>query len=247
MCAFIASPNLPAGKVTYLALGGRYRAQLGPPLAARGVEVLWLPELTGPDARIAGHADLALLHTGGDRLVYAGTDDIVNLLTNRGFTLIRPARAPAVPYPHDCGLNVCLVGGRAVLCPRTADAAVLRLLDRSAVIPVRQGYARCAVCIVDETSVITADAGVARAAEAAGLSVLKVSQDGIALEGFSQGFIGGAAFKLSPRELAFTGVLDRHPDRGAILAFLQTRGITPRYLTDAPAFDIGSAVPLEEV
>ena len=51
-------------------------------------------------------------------------------------------------------------------------------------------------------------------------------------------------FKLSPERMAFTGRLDLHPDRARIEAYLRGRGVEPVYLTERPAFDIGSAVPL---
>lgn len=47
--------------------------------------------------------------------------------------------------------------------------------------------------------------------------------------------------------MAFTGRLDRHPDWVKIGEFLYIRGISITFLTDRPAFDIGSAVPLTEV
>ena len=76
--------------------------------------------------------------------------------------------------------------------------------------------------------------------------MLEIAPGHIELEGFEYGFIGGAVFKLSKRELAFTGRLDAHPDYNNIIAFLDARGIAPIYLTDAPAFDVGSILPLIE-
>lgn len=73
--------------------------------------------------------------------------------------------------------------------------------------------------------------------------MLRIRPGYIELAGFDTGFIGGAAFRISERALAFTGRLDSHPDRADIEAFLRSRGIEPVYLTDRPAFDIGSAVP----
>ena len=78
------------------------------------------------------------------------------------------------------------------------------------------------------------------------MDVLEIEPGHILLPGFDTGFIGGATFKLSAHELAFTGELDGHPDRPAIEAFLEARGVEPVYLTTQPAFDIGSAVPLTE-
>ena len=109
---------------------------------------------------------------------------------------------------------------------------------------IAQGYAKCSVCVVDGRSVITADRGIAKAALSAGLDVLTVTPGYIELEGFDCGFIGGASFKLAPDVMAFTGTLDGHPDRDAIISFLAVRGIKPLFLTGRPAFDIGSALPL---
>ena len=111
---------------------------------------------------------------------------------------------------------------------------------------MRQGYAKCCACVVNEGAMITSDTGIAKAAARHGVDVLRIRPGYIELAGFDTGFIGGTAFRISERALAFTGRLDAHPDRADIEAFLRSRGIEPVYLTDRPAFDIGSAVPLTE-
>ena len=105
------------------------------------------------------------------------------------------------------------------------------------VIGFRQGYARCSVCVVDENSIITADAGIAAAAEGRGLDVLRIQA------GF---FELPSCFKLSKTELVFTGTIDRHPDRGAIIGFLHDHGVEALYLRDEPAVDIGGIIPIFE-
>ena len=111
---------------------------------------------------------------------------------------------------------------------------------------MRQGYAKCCACVVNEGAMITSDTGIAKAAARHGVDVLRIRPGYIELEGFDTGFIGGASFKISPERLAFTGRLDAHPDVARIESFLRERGVEPVYLTDSPAFDIGSAVPLTE-
>ena len=76
--------------------------------------------------------------------------------------------------------------------------------------------------------------------------VLKISPGGVALAGFSYGFLGGCAFKIADNRLAFTGHLEQHPDRNSILSFLLKQKIEALYLTKCPAFDIGGAIPLTE-
>ena len=212
----VEKPHLPKGKVGLLALGERYGAQLAAPLYALGVQALWIPDARFSDGRLAGHADLRLLHLGGRRIVSACGTDIDNILTNRFFHRL-DASSPEALANLPAGLET---------------------------VNIAQGYAKCSVCVVDGRSVITADRGIAKAALSAGLDVLTVTPGYIELEGFDCGFIGGASFKLAPDVMAFTGTLDGHPDRDAIISFLAVRGIKPLFLTGRPAFDIGSALPL---
>ena len=104
----------------------------------------------------------------------------------------------------------------------------------------KQGYTKCSICVVDENSIITADNKIAAIVSATGMDVLHVSEKITALDGFEHGFIGGASFKISRNKMAFTGVIAR------IERFLNERDIAPVYLTNAPMFDIGSAIPITE-
>lgn len=244
----IELPNLPRGRVSLLAVGERYRERLEKPLSSTVSEVLWLPDNSQVDSRLAGHADLMLIHLGRGRVVCSEVgDSIVNNLTNRGFEVTRAIMEQRPEYPFDCNLNGCSVGDRFIHRHDVTDPAVLRALPQSTrYIDVAQGYSKCSVCVVDEHSVITSDAGIAKSAALYGIEALEIEQGFIELAGFDSGFIGGSAFKLSEHELAFTGNLDAHPDRDRIIRFLAGRGISPVFLTERPIFDIGSAIPLLE-
>lgn len=245
---FIKTPHLPEGRVRLAAIGGRYLDKLAAPLENRGVRVLRLPDNPDVDISIAGHADVSLLHMGGRRFVAAkGVPELVNLLTNSGAEVISSVSEQSAVYPGDIGLNGCFAGKFFIHDLRWTDRAVLEAMpDGAELISVNQGYAKCSVCVVDIGSVITSDAGIAKAAAVHGIETLLIKDGFIGLPGFETGFIGGCAFRLSGSELAFTGSLDGHPDKDAILSFITRRGIKPVFLTPEPIFDIGSAVPLLE-
>ena len=76
------------------------------------------------------------------------------------------------------------------------------------------------------------------------MDVLRIRPGYIELIGYDYGFIGGAAFLINDHTLAFTGALDRHPDKDRILDFLAQHGVQPVFLTEVPIFDIGGAVAL---
>lgn len=225
-----------------LLIGERYRLKLAQSLAAQGIDVFWLPDNAALDKRLAGHADLSVFVRKDRAVVAEGLYcfDIVNHLTNRGYKTVSSGRqGPA--YPQDAGLCVCWTGRYTIYNPRTADPAVLELIGG---VPVRvsQGYTKCAALVVDDHSIVTADAGVSRAAKTAGMDVLVIAPGHIALDGYRYGFIGGASFIINDNTVAFTGTLDEHPDRDSILTFLAEHGKKPVFLTEGPIFDIGGAI-----
>ena len=226
-----------------LLIGKRYRNELSESLGAQGIDVFWIPDCPSLDARLAAHADLMVFLSGQMAVAAEGIyPHIVNYLTNRGYT-VKAASGQGPVYPADAGLCVCCTGRYDIFDPKTAHPMAAALLDG---IPVRvaQGYARCAVCVVDKQSIVTSDPGVSRAAKTAGMDVLQICPGHIALDGYEYGFIGGASFKLNENTVAFTGTLDGHPDRERIFAFLASHGQKPVILTDRPIFDIGGAIAL---
>lgn len=244
LCRFVETPNLPQSSVRLLAIGECGRSELETPLRALSIDCLWLPADSALDARVSAHADLLAAHMGGDCIV--GADErIVNLLTNRGFRAIKAKSPRAAAYPGDIALNVCIVGGALFHRLDCTDAAVLELARGLKLVNVHQGYSRCSTCIVTDSAIITADAGIAKSAAQLGIEALIINNEGgIELEGFAHGFIGGASFKLAPDKLAFTGRLYKHPDARRVEEFIRAHGVEPIYLTERPAFDIGSAIPL---
>ena len=246
MSYYVITPHLPKRKVGLMAIGKRYAPRLAAPLRKLGVDVLWLPDAPDTDSHLAGHADLSMIHLGAELVVTGCGDDIVNNLTNRGFKAIR-TEGPGNSYPEDCTLNACIVGSKLIHRLDVTSRTVLGALPYCEKINVAQGYAKCCTCVVDESSIITSDRGIATAVSDKDIDVLLIAPGYIELEGFDYGFIGGASFKLSADSMAFTVRLDAHPDYHNIISFLTDRGIRPVFLTSGTAFDIGSALPLTEV
>ena len=233
-----------------LLIGKRYRPKLEKALINQGFRVFWMPDNAALDPRLASHADLSALRLDserGDKMVILSgnvrwSDELVSYLINNRY-IIKPAVSIQTPtYPGDASLCACAVGNRLIHNSRVSDAAVLHEICGE-YIDVRQGYAKCSVCAVDDDSIITADSGIASAAKKAGISVLQISPGHIALDGFDYGFIGGASFRCGSA-VYFTGSLDAHPDGICIADFISSRSKTSVSLTNEPLFDIGSAVVL---
>lgn len=145
-------------------------------------------------------------------------------------------------YPRDVLLDALPIGSR-LFCLPAATAQELTGHPAYRVVPVRQGYAKCAALPVDTNALASADPSILAAAEREGLDVFRLSPGGIRLEGCSTGFIGGAASFApcgKPDTSFFCGDLQMHPDGAALTAFLAAHGITCRGLPGLPLTDIGT-------
>jgi hypothetical protein len=225
-----------------LAIGEKYRQRLG--ISLQSQEILWLPDNTEIDQRLAGHADLSLFLPGNKDYISAPSvyPYIANILTNKGL-IGHTACSQGPSYPDDVGLCLCCTGRYTIYNPDTIDSTAKQLITGAQVL-VTQGYTKCTVSVVGPDSIITADCGIASKAALAGMNVLQITPGHIVLDGFDYGFIGGASFLLDAHTMAFTGTLDGHPDKNKILRFLADHGVRPVFLTREPIFDIGGAIIL---
>lgn len=213
------------------------------PLKALDIELIQVPDNRSADPRLAGHADLSFVHLGGKKvLIGAAVTAAAPVLRAHGFEVEIAQKTQDKNYPADCNLNVCIVND-AVFC--RADIAEPAAVRGRKILNVRQGYAKCSICVVDGTHIISDDAGIYKTAKSAGIDCLLIRKGFIELDGFEYGFIGGCTGKLAPNMLAFTGSLKKHPDEKKIIAYLRECGVEPVFLTDEPCFDAGSLLPVK--
>jgi len=239
---FFKNSNLPDRAVGQVIIGEDYVSELGGALMSLGIGVIACPNNERVDPRLRSHVDLSALHMGGNRLVVSeavATGGFISALSGLGAEITLSKAPFGCKYPEDAGLCAAVIGERIF-----HNKSLSVLPNEPRLIDVKQGYAKCTVCIVNENAAVTSDRGMARAMAAAGLDVLTVRDGYISLEGYDKGFIGGASFKIAPDLLALTGTLDGHPDRTQIELFLLSHGVKPVYLTGKRIFDIGSAVPI---
>ncbi|MBE7063629.1 MAG: hypothetical protein IJN25_02270 [Clostridia bacterium] len=236
----IKEPNLPEHQVTVAVSA----------LPIEGIQCISPPEVSCLPPALRQHADLQLCHLGG-RVLLAAPEVFSfykDALSTFGFEILCGETNIGSTYPADAAYNIARVGNAAFLHPKIADPVALRFFEMQniRVIPVRQGYTKCAVVPVDDRSLITADAGIARAARCAGFSVLEIQPGGVTLAGFPYGFLGGAAGKTAADAVYVTGALSAHPSKQEIFVFLQKRGIKIRERHIPIPIDIGSVLPLME-
>lgn len=210
-----------------------------------GCKVIILPPCPALPRPLASHADLLICHMG-DR-IYTFRDyyqtaaaELDHIAAAGGCSISFLEAAPGDSYPQDVPLCIRQVGRYVISNPRTAPE-LCRTATAAGLIPIytRQGYTACSALAVGN-GVMTADSGIKKAAEAAGLAVLEITQGGILLPGYDYGFIGGTCGVCPERgEVWFAGDPLTHPNGAEITDFIEHHGYRAVPLADGPLFDCG--------
>ena len=246
---YVERPNTPIRAKTII-VGEKY-SELEYPLKQLGIETILVPDNPYVDSRLSGHADLSVLHLGGNKMLlapYLYGSEFAKKLSDRGVSLSFADIEQKEKYPDDAQLNIAIAGRTAFIGRKTiqSETAEFLIKEEYRIIPVNQGYSKCSMCIVDENSVISSDEGICDAARSIGMSAHKIKAGGIELTGFDYGFIGGSCCLISRSELAFTGCIDNLNNHEKIKDFAESRGKSLIFLTNKPVFDVGSLIPIFE-
>lgn len=149
---------------------------------------------------------------------------------------------PGMTYPEDIVFNAACTGKYFLHNLSYTDEKLLLAAKAMGMklINVRQGYTKCSVAVIDETSLITYDDGIVKACSPyKELDVLKITPGHILLEGYNTGFIGGTCGRIG-NEIVFHGDLSAHPDFEIIKEFISRKNLGCKWFTEFPLTDIGS-------
>lgn len=197
-----------------------------------------VPELPNVDRRTSYHTDLSLCVLGNTVIcapsLYGCLSDV------EGYKLIKGYSEPCDPYPYDIPYNVLVVGNYIFCRKDKTDKVLLSAVEDLGyeIINVNQGYSRCSSLPVGDSALITSDPSIFKAAQIVGIDVLGVSDDGICLEGFPNGFIGGTGGTVEGNTVFF-GDISKHCDYNRIKEFCNKHGFSI-YFTAEPLRDFGS-------
>ena len=207
-------------------------------------EVVRLERDTEIAIAVSHHPDM-ILSLIGDSAVFPAeyikkNEQSVNYICNSGaLTAIASHAKRGEKYPLDVSLNA-LIGDDFILTRVESTSSELVLeatkLGRR-IINTNQGYAGCS-CIYTPRCVITSDKGIYAALSREGINSIFVSNDGIILDGYDVGFIGGCGGYFCDT-LYFFGNIDLLPDGEKIRNFARESGYTIVCISDGPLTDFG--------
>lgn len=248
---FIEMPNLPQSPVRLAVVDGRIPVSAVASLESLGIGLIKTEQHPDLYDAIAYHPDIFLHHTGGNRIIYAPNTptSLLLQLSKHGLDLTMGETVLSRKYPADIAYNAARVGRFYFHNLKYTDPVLRMTFDRLGLEPIdiRQGYAKCSISVVDEYSIITADMGIAKAAEKKGLEVLLIGAvQGIQLQGLDYGFIGGSSGLLDKRIWAVCGDACQLASYTDVSHFLNKKNIEIVSLSDSLVTDIGSILPLKQ-
>ena len=188
-----------------------------------GLNVLSLQPFEKLDMPVASHADMLISiindHIFCYREYYEKNKRLFDEIS-KDYTIVKVDKICQKEYPKDVGLN-CLVIGNLLISKNEATAK--EILDFAhendyKIISVNQGYTACSTLVINDSSAITTDKGIYDVLIQEGKRALLVSTNGIKLNGYSCGFIGGAGVTID-NTAYFFGDIKLHPDCSKMLEF----------------------------
>lgn len=207
-------------------------------ILSRYGEVRKLPPFARLAEPVSSHGDMLTFFSREEKVLFVPKEYYEG--NGEAFEGVRVELIDEVPgkeYPKDIYLDALSVGDY-LLCKASHTAKKIKAGRR--IIDVKQGYARCSVCLLGQEGAITADKGLKTALEKLGIPVMMIQSGNILLEGYSYGFIGGASLVID-KKVIFFGNIARHPDGERILEFIKSFGYTAEYPEEMALTDLGSA------
>lgn len=198
------------------------------------------------DERIADHPDLQLNPI--DDKTYMVAPELLGYyqdnLIGYGVKLIEGQTELASIYPKDCPYNVARVGNFFLSMEQAIDPNLREKLEGRGLKGIfqKQAYAKCMTIGFDNFA-ITCDKSIEKALKNLGIEVYYVSPEGIKLDGFDIGFLGGSCGIIDYKKVLFTGDLSQLKDFNILKRIFDEKGIEIVYPT-CDLVDLGSIIPI---
>ena len=243
---YVENPNLPQGRVTLAAISAQAGESIKK-LNELGIKTINIQPYDALPEPVNSHADLQILHSGKNNM-FCQDEHLCIGESNAKFIINKIQLSAGNTYPNDVRLNCAIIGNKIICNVKTIAREILEFADISGltVINVKQGYAKCSICVVNENAIITDDKSIYTAAGNFFNDTLFISKGSIGLKGYNYGFIGGCCGKIDKNKIAFNGAIESHKDYKKIIDFLERNSVECVELHNNPLYDIGGILPLCE-
>lgn len=208
------------------------------------IEVLPLKSYRFLDFPVNTHADMLVFVI--DKTIFCYEDyylenrKIFNVAENEGYEIVFVSKRCGKNYPDDVGLNIFRMG--RVLFANLSYIAneIVEYANENgyALVNTNQGYAACSTLVLNDENAITADKSIYKAIKSQGKNVTLISPNGIQLDGYNCGFIGGASCVID-KTVYFFGNIKNHPSYDIICGIIIDLGMAFKIISSLDVYDFG--------
>ncbi|MDP4291477.1 MAG: hypothetical protein Q8908_10390 [Bacteroidota bacterium] len=189
---------------------------------------------------ISGHPDVFCCLVGDVLVVSpAMPSTYTDMFNSLDINWVYGSRPNSHQYPESALYNAVITDDLLIHNLSVTDDMIKKLAGNRKQINVRQGYTRCNLLPLPHDAFITSDHGIHSVLTRLGFDTLYTNPKGIRLEGFPNGFIGGAC-GICENRVFIAGSLSKYKEGQKIKEFLSLHSLTPVELYDGPLFDGGS-------
>ncbi len=188
------------------------------------------------------HPDMQFVKIGDKKAIVASQslNYYKSQLTDFEFVAVENIKSP---YPDDTTLNFALVGNN-VVCTKYQYNRIKELQNYDCIF-VKQGYTKCSICVLNDSTIITGDRGIAKSLENSNIKAYYLPCDQIKLDGYDNGFWGGASGLIEKNKLFFNGNIKNLSCYDELVSILEQEKIEPVYQTNSEVYDNGSIILID--
>jgi hypothetical protein len=188
---------------------------------------------------ISGHPDIFFCQTPAGLVVAPELPDkYFEALKQKKLNFVKGGLMPGSKYPQTASYNAVVSGDLLIHNLKVTDSVILNVCNDLQHIHVKQAYTRCNLLALNNIF-MTSDKGIENTLTSKGINCTFLPPEGIKLEGFSHGFLGGACGVYEDR-LFVCGSLNYYSKGKEFKQIADQAGYYVVELYDGPLVDVGS-------
>lgn len=188
---------------------------------------------------ISGHPDIFFCQVADGLVVAPGLPDhYYKVFRQKGLNFVKGELKPGNIYPKTAYYNAVITDNLLIHNLKVTDSGILSACSDLHHIHVNQAYTRCNLLALNQMF-LTSDKGIQNILVSNGLDCRCFSPEGIQLEGFRHGFLGGAC-GIFEDKVFVCGSLKHYSQGNEFKQIADRMGYELVELYDGPLIDVGS-------
>lgn len=189
---------------------------------------------------ISGHPDIFFCPTPAGLIVAPNLpQEYFSTLDQNGIKYSKGSLPVGKEYPETAMYNSLVTGKFIIHNASISDLQIRNINTELEIIPTKQGYVRCNLIALPNETYITSDRGIEKTFNQRKLEVFYIDPSFVKLNGFKNGFFGGACGLLE-NTLFICGSLKYLKEQEIFELFLQRAGVSVVELYDGHPVDVGT-------